>query len=135
VVLRLDNKNLPLSHRPWALIERGLRCHPKDSVRVEREQSVGRPCGRDISLRERLLPCRAVQRGEMLLADGICTSLEQPLSLIAVEALQGGKQSDVAGLELVGGVGGEATVENVVCETKLLGFEGLVRSEALGALN
>jgi hypothetical protein len=32
-------------------------------------------------------------------------------------------------------VGGEATVENVVCETKLLGFEGLVRSEALGALN
>jgi hypothetical protein len=65
----------------------------------------------------------------MLLADGICTSLEQPLSLVAVEALQGGKQSDVAGLELVGGVGGEATVENVVCETKLLGFEALVRSE------
>jgi hypothetical protein len=31
----------------------------------------------------------------------------------------------------VGGVGGEAIVENVVCETKLLGFEGLVRSEAV----
>jgi hypothetical protein len=67
----------------------------------------------------------------MLLADGICTSLEQALSLIAVVALQGAKQSDVTRLELMRGVRGEATVENVVCETKLLGFEALVRSEAV----
>jgi hypothetical protein len=50
-----------------------------------------------------------LQRGEMLLADCTCTSLEQPLSLVAVEALQGGKHSDVVGLELMGGVRGEAT--------------------------
>jgi hypothetical protein len=67
----------------------------------------------------------------MLLADGICTSLKQPLSLVTVGFLQGGKQSDVAGLELVRAVGGEATVGNIVFETKLLGFEGLVRPEAV----
>ena len=31
----------------------------------------------------------------------------------------------------MGGVGGEATVDNVVFETKLLGFEGLVCPEAV----
>ena len=66
-----------------------------------------------------------------MLADGICTSLEHALSLIAVVALQGAKQSDVAGLELVGGVGGEATQQDVVLETELLGFKGLVAPEAV----
>ena len=69
----------------------------------------------------------------MLLTDCICTSLEQPLSLVAVGCLQGGKHSDVAGLELVGGVGGEATQDDIVFETKLLGFEGLVRRETVGS--
>jgi hypothetical protein len=55
----------------------------------------------------------------MLLADYIYTSLEQPLSLVAVGCLQGCKYSDVAGLELVEGVGGEATQDNIVFETKL----------------
>jgi hypothetical protein len=30
----------------------GLRCHPEDSVWVKRKQTTGRPCGRNISLRE-----------------------------------------------------------------------------------
>jgi hypothetical protein len=55
----------------------------------------------------------------MLLADCICPSLEQPLSLIAVGCLQGGKHSDVVGLEFVGGVGEEAIQDDVVFETKL----------------
>jgi len=45
----------------------------------------------------------------MLLADCIRTSSKQPINLIAVEGLQGGKHSDVTGLQLVGGVRGEAT--------------------------
>jgi hypothetical protein len=71
----------------------------------------------------------------MLLADCVCTSSKQPISFVAVGFLQGGKHSDVTGLELVGGVRGEATQDNVVFETKLQGFEGLVRPKALGALN
>jgi len=67
----------------------------------------------------------------MLLADCICTSSEQPLSLVAVGCFQRGKHSDVAGLQLVGGVGGEATQDNIVFETKLLGFEALVRHETV----
>jgi hypothetical protein len=67
----------------------------------------------------------------MLLADYIYTSLEQPLSLIAIGCLQGGKHSDVVGLELVGGVRGEATQEDIIFETKLLGFEALVCRETV----
>jgi hypothetical protein len=55
----------------------------------------------------------------MLLADCICPSLEQLLSLVAVSCLQGGEYSDVAWLELMGGVRGEATQDDVVFETKL----------------
>jgi len=67
----------------------------------------------------------------MLLADCICTSSKQPISLVAVGCLQGCKHSDVAGLELVGGVRREATQDDVVFETKLQGFEGLVRPETV----
>jgi len=67
----------------------------------------------------------------MLLADCICTSLKQPISLVAVGCLQGGKHSDVTRLELVGGVRGEATQDDIVFETKLQGFEGLVRPETV----
>ena len=55
----------------------------------------------------------------MLLANYICTPSKQPISLIAVGCLQGGKHSDVTGLQLVGGVRGEATQDDVVFETKL----------------
>jgi hypothetical protein len=67
----------------------------------------------------------------MLLADCICTSSKQPISLVTVGCLQGYKHSDVAGLELVGGVRGEATQDNIVFETKLQGFEGLMRPETI----
>jgi hypothetical protein len=48
-------------------------------------------------------------RGDMLLANCIYTSLEQPLRLVAVGCLNTGKYSYVDGLELVGGVRGEVT--------------------------
>jgi len=90
-------------------LSRGLWCHFKDSVWVEWKQTTSCPSSYDISLCKRLLPCRAIQRGEMLLTDCICTSMKQPISLVIVGCLQGGKYSDVIGLELVGGVRGEAT--------------------------
>ena len=55
----------------------------------------------------------------MLLADCIRTSAKQPVSLVAVGYLQGCKHSNVTGLQLVGGVRGEATQDDVVFETKL----------------
>ena len=66
-----------------------------------------------------------------MLADCIYTSSKQPISLVAISFLQGGKHSDVTGLELVGGVRGKATQDYVVFETKLQGFKGLVRPEAV----
>ena len=91
----------------------------KDSVWVKWEQTTYSLGGGDIPLHERPFPCRAIQRGEMLLADCICTSLKQPISLVTVGFLQGGKHSNVTGLELVGGVRGEATQDDVVFKTKL----------------
>ena len=45
----------------------------------------------------------------MLLADRVRTTLKQLLSLIAVFVLQAGKHANITGLQLVGGVRGEAT--------------------------
>jgi hypothetical protein len=67
----------------------------------------------------------------MLLADRVRTSLEQSFSLIAVFVLQAGKHADITGLQLVGGVRGEVTEQDVVLETKHLGFEGLMAPEAV----
>jgi hypothetical protein len=75
----------------------------------------------------------AIERDEMLLADCVRTSVKQPFSLVAVDVLQAGKYADITGLQLVGGVRGEATQDDVVLETKLYGFEGLVRPEAVGS--
>lgn len=61
----------------------------------------------------------------------IHTSSKQPISLVAVGVFQGCKHSDVTGLQLVGDIRGEATQDNVVFETKLLGFEGLVGPKAI----
>lgn len=78
----------------------------KDSVWVEWEQTTCRPGGGDIPLRECPFSCRAVQRGEMFFADCACTSSKQLFSLVAVSYLQGGKDSDITGLELVGNIRG-----------------------------
>ena len=67
----------------------------------------------------------------MLLADYIYTSSIQSFNLVAIGCLQGGKNSDVTGLELVGGVRRDNIQENVVFETKIQDFEGFVRSEAV----
>jgi hypothetical protein len=97
----------------------GLRCSPEYSIWVERKQTTRSLCGDDISLRKRLFPCGTIQRGEMFLTDCICTSSKQSISLIAVSCLQRCKDSNVTGLELMRSVGGEATQDNVVFETKL----------------
>jgi len=55
----------------------------------------------------------------MLLADRVRTSLEQSFSLVTVFLLQAGKHADITGLQLVGGVRGEATQDNAVLETEL----------------
>ena len=103
----------------------------EDSVWVEWEQTTCSPGGGDIPLRERPFPCRAVQRGEMFLADRACTSSKQSFSLIAIGCLQGGKDYDITRLELVGGVRGQATQDDVVLETELQDFEGLVCPKAV----
>ncbi len=54
----------------------------------------------------------------MLLADCISTFLKQHLSLVAVGCLQRGKQFNVAGLELVGGVRGGATQDDIVSKAE-----------------
>ena len=67
----------------------------------------------------------------MLLADYICTSSIQSFNLVAIGCFQGGKDSDVTGLELVGGVKGETIQDDIFFETNLQDFEGLVRPEAV----
>ena len=67
----------------------------------------------------------------MLLADYIYTSSIQSFNLVAIGCLQGGKNSDVTRLELVGGVRGETTEDDIIFETKLQDFECLMRSEAV----
>ena len=67
----------------------------------------------------------------MLLADYVYTSSIQSFNLVAIGYLQGGKRSNVTGLELVRGVRGKTTQENVVLKAKLQDFEGLVRPKAV----
>ncbi len=67
----------------------------------------------------------------MLLADCICASSIQPFNLVAIGCLQWGKDSDVTGLELVGGVGGETTQNDIVFKAILQDLERLVCPEAV----
>jgi len=53
----------------------------------------------------------------MVLIDCICTSSIQPFNLVAIGCLQGGKDSNVTGLKLVGDVRGKTTQNYVVFET------------------
>jgi len=77
------------------------------------------------------LSLAGLYRGEMLLADCICTSSIQSFNLVAIGYLQGGKDSDVTGLELVGGVRGETTQDDVVFKVILQDLERLVGPEAV----
>ena len=65
----------------------------------------------------------------MFLTDCICTSSKQSFSLVAIGCLQGCKDSDVTGLELMGGMKGQVTQSSIVFETELQDFEVLVRPE------
>ena len=71
----------------------------------------------------------------MLLADYVYTSLIQSFNLVAIGCLQGGKRSNVTGLELVRGVRGKTTQENVVLKAKLQDLECLVCPEAVAYQN
>jgi hypothetical protein len=51
-------------------------CFLQSSVWAKREQSTGRPRGRDSSLGKRRVPCRAVHRGKMFFANCVHTSLK-----------------------------------------------------------
>lgn len=53
----------------------------------------------------------------MLLADYIYTSLIQSFNLVAIGCLQGREDSNVTGLELVGGMRGETTQDYIIFET------------------
>jgi hypothetical protein len=67
----------------------------------------------------------------MLLANCINTSLVQSFYLVTVGCLQRGKEPDVTGLELVGGVRGKTTKDNVVLKAKLQDFQGLMCPKAI----
>ena len=79
VVRRLDNTHLPLSRQPSEqLIDQPASVLPEDSVWVKREQTTSRLPGYDIPLRERLFSGIVIERGEVLLADCVRTSVKQP---------------------------------------------------------
>lgn len=67
----------------------------------------------------------------MLLADCIYTSSVQSFHLVTIGYLQGSKGSDVTGLELVGGVRGKTTQNNVVFKAKFQDLQCLVCPKAI----
>ena len=67
----------------------------------------------------------------MLLANCIDTSSVQSFHLVTIGCLQRGKGPDVTGLELVGGVGRDATQGDVVFKTELQDLKGFVCPEAI----
>jgi len=67
----------------------------------------------------------------MLLAYYVRTCSFQSFRQVAIGCLQWAKHCNVKGLELVRGVRGKSTQNNVVFETKFHNLEGLVRTEAV----
>ena len=67
----------------------------------------------------------------MLLADSVYTPAVQTLDFMAVGCLQRREHRDITGLELVGGVIGEATETDVVSKAVLENFERFVCAEAV----
>lgn len=98
---------------------RRLRRILEYSVGVKRIQTACSPRSRDVPLSERLVPGGAIERGKVLLPNCIRASPKQSLNLVAIGCLQGRKDSDIIGLELVGGVRGETAKDNVVLKAVL----------------
>jgi hypothetical protein len=67
----------------------------------------------------------------MLLANCIDTSSVQSFHLVTIGCLQRGEGPDVTGLELVGGVRGKTTKDDVVFKAKLQDFQSLVSPKAI----
>lgn len=103
----------------------------KDSVRVEREQPASSPCCENVSFTQRLFSRRAIQVGEVLLADRVNPSSLYLLYLFAIGRLQGREDSNITGLELMRCVRGHAAQSDVVLEAKLQDLESLMRSKAI----
>ena len=67
----------------------------------------------------------------MLLPNRVDSSTLHTFDLFAIGSLQGPEDSNITGLKLVGGMGGQSTKYNVVLKTELQDFKGLVSSEAI----
>jgi hypothetical protein len=67
----------------------------------------------------------------MLLPNCVYSSSLYTFDLFAVGSLQGPKDSNITGLELVRGMRGQPTKYNVVLKIKLQDLKGLVSSEAI----
>ncbi|KAF4631567.1 hypothetical protein G7Y89_g6564 [Cudoniella acicularis] len=75
---------------------------------------------------------RLIKHGrKMLLADCICASSVQSFNLLVICYLRWIKDSDVTGLELMGGVRRDAANDHIVLKTILQDFERLVRPKAV----
>jgi hypothetical protein len=101
------------------------------SLGVKWKQPSCSPPGLYVPLSKRPVPCRLIKRSEMLLANCIDTSSVQSFYLVTIGCLKRGKGSDVTGLELVGGVRGKTTKNNVVLKAKLQDLQCLVCPEAI----
>jgi hypothetical protein len=75
--------------------------------------------GLNVLWRERYFSCRAEEGSKMLLADCIHTSSLESINLVAIGCFQRGKYCNITRLELVRGMRGETTEDNIVFETKL----------------
>jgi hypothetical protein len=68
----------------------------------------------------------------MLLANCIDTPSVQSFYLVIIGCLQRGKGSDVTGLELIGGIRGKTTKNNIVFMAKFQDLQCLVCPKAVG---
>jgi hypothetical protein len=103
----------------------------KNPLRVKRKYPASSLCCNNVPLSERAYPCRAVQVSKMLLPNYVYSSSLYTIDLFAIGSLQGPEDSNITGLELVGGMRGQPTKYNVVLETKLQDLKGLLSSEAI----
>lgn len=115
-------KSEPLSLQvPWGLCgvycsftglwNRQLRwclwCISEHSLWAEREQGCGGPRSCDVPLGECSLSPRALQEIQVLFANCVYTAAVQSVDLVATGRSQGGKDTNVTGLELVRSVRGQ----------------------------
>ena len=67
----------------------------------------------------------------MLLPDRVRPSSVEPFDFFTISCLERAKNTNVARLELVGGVRGESTEDDIILVTELHQFEGLVCAKSI----